>query len=313
MSALDYEEARSALEAYGTEGEPGNKTPPSDLLHRFLWLARDLRITDPQPIAIYGAVYLRRYRHSIPEDERWTVSEQVAIAALECGAIDFAQSIVREVSRKFPQSSRTKRLQGMFWEANGVPEKAADIYATQLRDCPSDEIMLKRQVALEKTKGNLSAAVDLLRHYLGIFAGDREGWEELGEMYLEMGMTKQALFCYEELLMFQPNSTQYLVRYADILYTMGGTNNLKIARSYYAKAVEASSGRETRALFGILQCAAGITDKTTLTDARSRAQIELPALAATALAKLVKAQESPAEKLKALEDLMKKQGLLPSA
>ncbi len=40
------------------------------------------------------------------------MSEQVAVAALECGAIDFAQSVVREVARKFPQSSRTKRLQG---------------------------------------------------------------------------------------------------------------------------------------------------------------------------------------------------------
>ncbi len=51
--------------------------------------------------------------------------------------------------------------------------------------------------------------------------------------------------------------------------------------------------------------------QTTLADARSRAQIELPALAAAALARLVKAHESP-EKLEELEEAMKKQGLLPS-
>lgn len=42
------------------------------------------------------------------------------------------------------------------------------------------------QVALEKTRGNLPGAVDLLRKYLDVWCNDREAWEELGELYLEV-------------------------------------------------------------------------------------------------------------------------------
>jgi hypothetical protein len=74
-------------------------------------------------------------------------------------------------------------------------------------------------------------------------------------------MYRQALFCYEELLMHAPGHLPYLVRYADVLYTLGGNNNLRIARSYYAKAVELSGGTSTRALWGVMLCSANLTEK----------------------------------------------------
>lgn len=40
---------------------------------------------------------------------------------------------------------------------------------------------------MEKSRDNLQAAVDVLRKYLEIQACDREAWEELGELYLEVG------------------------------------------------------------------------------------------------------------------------------
>jgi tetratricopeptide (TPR) repeat protein len=262
-------------------------------------------------VATYGAIFLRHNRHSINEEERWLVSEQVAIAALECGASEFAQSLIREVARKFPKSSRTRRLQGMFWEASGVTEKAQEIYASHLRQNPTDEIILKRTVAVQKTIGSTQAAIETLRSYLNVYANDREAWEELADLYLSLGQYKQALFCVEELLMFMPTHLQYLLRMADVLLTMGGSNNLKLARSYYAKAVEVSAGKDVRALYGVLQCSAGITDKVILTDARSRAQIELPGLALQALGRIFKAQEP--DKLSELEALLKDQKLLPSS
>ena len=279
------------------------------MMHLALTCSNSLR--DSVHVATFGALYLRHYRRTISEDERWLVSEQVAIAALECGAMEFAQSLIREVARKFPTSSRTKRLQGMFWEASGVTEKAQEIYATHLRQNPADELILKRQVAVQKTLGNTQAAIENLRSYVNVFAGDREAWEELGDLYLSLGQLKQALFCYEELLMFMPNSLQYLLRTADILFTIGGSNSLKLARSYYSKVVEISAGKDVRALYGILQCSAGITEKTILTDARSRAQIELPGLAQQALGRIYKKQ-SGSDKIAELEALMKDQKLLQS-
>lgn len=38
---------------------------------------------------------------------------------------------------------------------------------------------------------------------------------------------RQAAFCYEELLLHTPNNSSYHVRYADVLYTIGGSTNYK--------------------------------------------------------------------------------------
>ena len=39
---------------------------------------------------------------------------------------------------------------------------------------------------MEKTKGNLSKAIELLRAYVDTFMMDREAWEELAELYLQV-------------------------------------------------------------------------------------------------------------------------------
>ena len=108
-------------------------------------------------------------------------------------------------------------------------------------------------MAAEKTRGNTLAAVEALKKYLEIHAGDKDAWEEMGDLYLEVCMKdcsrpapegvrdvaiaillvmeswqhltyhphfpaqllmyKQAMFCYEELLLFQPANPQYLVTF----------------------------------------------------------------------------------------------------
>ncbi len=43
------------------------------------------------------------------------------------------------------------------------------------------------QVSLERSRGNLSGAIEALRKYLDVMANDKDGWEELAELYLEVG------------------------------------------------------------------------------------------------------------------------------
>ena len=71
-------------------------------------------------------------------------------------------------------------------------------------------------------------------------------------------MYSQAAHCYEELLLHQPHHIPFYVQYADILYTVGGANgqNYRTARAYYTAAVQLSSGRSVRALYGLSACAA---------------------------------------------------------
>ena len=47
-------------------------------------------------------------------------------------------------------------------------------------------------MALEKTRGNLPGAAESLRNYLNVYSGDREAWEELAELYLEVGHAEVA-------------------------------------------------------------------------------------------------------------------------
>ncbi|GAX84373.1 hypothetical protein CEUSTIGMA_g11795.t1 [Chlamydomonas eustigma] len=282
-----------------------SSVPPADLIVKYLKISRELKIRDSQVVARYGSILLRNYKNILAEEEKWLVHEQVAVASLDCGAIPFATDLIRAVARRFPESSRTRRLQGMFWEASGNPEKAIEIYQDVLTAKPSDEIAAKRLIAVEKTRGNTLAAAEALKKYLDIYSGDREAWEELAELYLELLMYKQALFCFEELLMFNPLNPQYLVAYADVLYTIG---SFRLARSYYSKAVEASLGSSNRALFGILACYANITEKVSLQDSKTRAQIELPDLSAQALIKLYR-QNAP-DKLPLLEPMLKKLNLI---
>ena len=47
-------------------------------------------------------------------DRRWDISEQVAVAALDVGADDIANSLRKQLEQRFPDSQRVKRLEGHF-------------------------------------------------------------------------------------------------------------------------------------------------------------------------------------------------------
>lgn len=88
------------------------------------------------------------------------------------------------------------------------------------------------------------------------FMGDQEAWEELADCHLALQQHKQAAFCLEELLLLNPGSFALVLRYADVLYSMGGRDHFVTARKYYARAVELSGGASARALYGICACQA---------------------------------------------------------
>lgn len=71
-------------------------------------------------------------------------------------------------------------------------------------------------------------------------------------------MYGQAAHCLEELLLHQAGNISYLVQYADILYTLGGssTSNYRTALTYYSAAIETSEGQNARALYGACACSA---------------------------------------------------------
>lgn len=51
------------------------------------------------------------------------------------------------------------------------------------------------QVALAKSKGNLSMAIELLQKHVDVFMLDKASWEELGELYLQVCTCKPMQPC----------------------------------------------------------------------------------------------------------------------
>lgn len=64
-------------------------------------------------------------------------------------------------------------------------QKTVCLHAQHHAERIADHTLL--QVAVEKSRGNTAGAIDTLRKYLDTYQNDKEAWEELAELYLEVG------------------------------------------------------------------------------------------------------------------------------
>ncbi|TVU33566.1 hypothetical protein EJB05_25391 [Eragrostis curvula] len=260
----------------------------------YLCLARRLRARRPAHVLKIGLDLLNNASaRSRLASEQWTLYEQVAVAAMDCQRLDVAKDCIGVLSKQFPGSNRVARLEALLFEAKGEWEEAERAYALILENNPFDQIVHKRKIAIAKAQGDMSLAVDYLNKYLEIFMADHDAWRELAETYVSLQMYKQAAFCYEELILAQPTIPLYHLAYAEVLYTMGGLENLQTAKKYYASTIQLTGGKNTRALFGVCLCSAAINQ---LTKGRNKEEegSELQSLAAEALLKDYK-QRAPSK------------------
>ncbi|KAL5208100.1 hypothetical protein ABZP36_032535 [Zizania latifolia] len=260
----------------------------------YLCLARKLRARRPDPVLRLGLALLNNSSaRSRLASEQWTLYEQVAVAAMDCQRLDVAKDCIGVLSKQFPGSARIGRLEALLFEAKGEWADAERAYALILENNPFDQIVHKRKIAIAKAQGDMSLAVEYLNKYLELFMADHDAWRELAEIYVSLQMYKQAAFCYEELILAQPTIPLYHLAYAEVLYTMGGLENLQTARKYYASTIKLTGGKNTRALFGVCLCSAAISQ---LTKGRNKEEesSELQSLAAEALLKDYK-QRAPSK------------------
>ncbi|KAJ4967634.1 hypothetical protein NE237_014335 [Protea cynaroides] len=252
----------------------------------YLCLVRKLKVRRSEKVLKHGLSILNdpKKRSKLGGDE-WTLYEQVAIAAMDCQCLDIAKDCLKALQKQFPESTRVARLEGMLLEAKGCWADAEKAYSSLLEDNPLDQVVHKRRVAMAKSQGNISGAIEWLNKYLEIFMADHDAWRELGEIYISLQMYKQAAFCYEELILCQPSIPLYHLVYADVLYTLGGLENLQAAKKYYASTIDLTGGKNTRALFGICLCSVAIAQLTKGRNKEDKEVSELQSLAAMALEK----------------------------
>ncbi|XP_071854602.1 ER membrane protein complex subunit 2-like [Apostichopus japonicus] len=214
---------------------------------------REDKVRNSTETAELGEYLLANYRRKLG-DEVWPLFEQVSIASLDCGKLSLARLCIHAVREQFPQSSRSKRLHGMLEEAEGDFESAKETYEEILKGDPANGLVMKRLVAIHKGKNDIPSAIKELNKYIASFMSDSEAWMELAELYIQEQDYSKAAFCFEELILYNPHHHLYHQRYAEILYTQGGIDNLEIARKYFAQAVKLNSNN-IRALYGMLLCA----------------------------------------------------------
>ena len=66
--------------------------------------------------------------------------------------------------------------------------------------------MAKRRIAILRILNRPSDAVDALTELLDSSPTDVEAWAELADLYFRQGLSHQAVFCLEEVLLVIPNA-----------------------------------------------------------------------------------------------------------
>lgn len=192
-------------------------------------------------------------------NERHLVLEQVIIAALDCNRIETAEHCVSILSAEFPGSLRIQKYRSMLLEALERYDDALDELEQIIRKDETNAAPRKRKVAILKTQGRTAEAIRELCDYMKIFMSDQEGWHELCNLYLAEGEYAKAAFCMEELLLHNPHSHLIHQRLADIRYTMGGMENIEMAKTHYCKAAKLNVNN-LRALYGLFLCCGHISN-----------------------------------------------------
>ncbi|KAG6750625.1 hypothetical protein POTOM_045130 [Populus tomentosa] len=289
----------------------------------YLCMVRKLKVRRSVKVLKHGLLILNdSNKRSSLGPEEWTLYEQVAVAAMDCQSLEVAkvlvmvdflkldgvrfsvlklmqylicnllQDCVNVLQKKFPESKRVGRLEAMLLEAKGSWGEAEKAYSSLLEDNPFDQVVHKRRVALAKAQGNSTGAIDFLNKYLETFMADHDAWRELAEIYISLQMYKQAAFCYEELILSRPMVPLYHLAYADVLYTLGGIENLLTAKKYYSSTIDLTGGKNTRALFGICLCTSAIAQLSKGRNKEDKDSPDLQSLATAALEKEYKQRAS---------------------
>ena len=201
---------------------------------------RRKRLRVPGLVLEHGESLLRASSYTLGDDA-WSLREQVFQAALDLHQYAVADTMLESLKDKFPDSKRVLLLVGLREESMGEFEEALKVYNHLLEDNPANGLASKRKVCVLKATGMDKEAIATLNAHLLVFAGDTSGWQELADLHLKRGALRQAMFCYEELLLAEPVNHMYHTKYAEMVYTAGaadGVDAYRLARSHFAQAVQ---------------------------------------------------------------------------
>jgi tetratricopeptide (TPR) repeat protein len=151
----------------------------------------------------------------------------------------------------------------MFKEAQGLDDEAINIYR-QVMEANSEEYGTYRRLAAFLRDSDLKdEAIETINSLLKVNMADTQAWFELSELFTSQMNYTKAAYCFEEILVMKPSNYLYNLKYAELLYSMGGGDNLLLARKYFSKAITLNnnadepsimgSNKSTRSIFGLIE------------------------------------------------------------
>jgi tetratricopeptide (TPR) repeat protein len=197
----------------------------------------------------------------------------------------------------------------MHFEATKDFPKAEELYKKELGKNPVNNVVLRRLITIKEAQGDLFGAIQMVRGYLDIHLTDYWAWEHAASLYLRTGAYTQAIFCLEEVLLYQPGNINVQLLLAETLYAAGGSANYETARGYFSGIIEMTGGENARALYGVCACAAQLATKSkgSSSSGESGGKNELAGVAGEALRQQYAVKNS--DKLSLVNAMLKAQGL----
>jgi tetratricopeptide (TPR) repeat protein len=218
-----------------------------------LQFIRRRRLRYSEVVVLHGGALLSGSASKLG-NEAWPLREQVFQAALDVHDLALAETCLMALREKFPDSMRVLRLVGLQKEAMEDYKGALEIYDLLVEDNAANGLAHKRKICVLKAKGDKRGAMEAMNTYLDTFGADTVAWQECADMHLKEGNLRQAMYCYEELLLAEPVNHMFHVKYAEMAYSVAaadGVEAYRTARSHYAQALQLN-GQDFRAIVGLM-------------------------------------------------------------
>jgi len=214
-------------------------------------------LREPKLVVSHGQALLGEDLSKKPSDgddaARLAVLEQVCLSALDIANHDLAEICLSELKLVVEKdSSRFRRLLARCLEASGGYEEAEKIYDDLLKENPANISALKRKYCLARAQGKEpQEVVGALNEYLGQQLSDVGGWYEMAKLRMSLADFKGAAYALEQVVLGSPLDADIHRQLAEVYATIGGLDNLSMARKHMAQALELDS-KNVRAQFGLV-------------------------------------------------------------
>ena len=209
------------------------------------------QLREPEIVLEHGKVLLGPdfSRKLSDETAQLAALEQIALASIDLQQHDDAVKCLDRLKLSISHESvRFRLLLGRCFEAAGNVDGAHKIYDDVRASNPANLTVLKRQYCLSDDPVERVASLNL---YLQQNMADSAGWFEMANLRMQLGDFSGASFALEEVILGCPIDAPIHIQLAEVYATIGGPENLALARKHMAQALELDANNK-RALFGLV-------------------------------------------------------------